>query len=113
MTEPLLITFLWHMHQPYYKDPLTGEYALPWTYLHAVKDYYDMAAIVDETPGARVVFNLVPSLLEQIADYASGKAVDSYLVRGRMDPADMTRGRPGFYPEEFFFRQPAADDRTQ
>ena len=102
MTEPLLITFLWHMHQPYYKDPLTGEYALPWTYLHAVKDYYDMAAIVDESPGARVVFNLVPSLLEQIADYASGKAVDSYLVRGRMDPADMTEEDRVFILKNFF-----------
>jgi alpha-amylase/alpha-mannosidase (GH57 family) len=43
----MYLTFLWHMHQPYYKDPLKGEYALPWTYLHAVKDYYDMAALVD------------------------------------------------------------------
>ena len=48
MSEPLYITFMWHMHQPYYKDPVTGEYVLPWAYLHAVKDYYDMAAIVDE-----------------------------------------------------------------
>ena len=82
MPNPLYITFLWHMHQPYYKDPLRGEYALPWTYLHAVKDYYDMAAIVDETPGARVVFNLVPSLLEQIRDYAAGNAADQFLLHG-------------------------------
>jgi alpha-amylase/alpha-mannosidase (GH57 family) len=102
MSEPLYITFLWHMHQPYYKDPHKGEYVLPWTYLHAVKDYYDMAAIVDETPGARVVFNLVPSLLEQLEDYAAGVAVDPFLVRGKMAPADMTDEDRRFILENFF-----------
>ncbi len=102
MTEPLYITFLWHMHQPYYKDPVKGEYALPWTYLHAVKDYYDMAAIVEQTPGAKVVFNLVPSLLEQIADYAAGTAVDAFLLHGRMAPADMTEENREFVIENFF-----------
>lgn len=102
MSDPLYITFLWHMHQPYYKEPERGEYLLPWTYLHAVKDYYDMAAIVDETPGARVVFNLVPSLLEQLADYAAGTAVDPYLVRGEMAPADMTEKDRLFIVDNFF-----------
>ena len=102
MSDPLYITFLWHMHQPYYKEPERGEYLLPWTYLHAVKDYYDMAAIVDETPGARVVFNLVPSLLEQLADYAAGAAIDPYLVRGEMAPADMAEEDRLFVVENFF-----------
>jgi alpha-amylase/alpha-mannosidase (GH57 family) len=102
MADPLYITFLWHMHQPYYKEPAKGDYLLPWTYLHAVKDYYDMAAIVDETPGARVVFNLVPSLLEQLADYAAGTAVDPYLVRGAMAPADMTEKDRLFIVDNFF-----------
>jgi alpha-amylase/alpha-mannosidase (GH57 family) len=102
MAEPLYITFLWHMHQPYYKEPVKGEYLLPWTYLHAIKDYYDMAAIVDDTPGARVIFNLVPSLLEQLEDYSGGKAVDQYLVRGKMAPADMTEEDRTFIVENFF-----------
>jgi alpha-amylase/alpha-mannosidase (GH57 family) len=102
MGEPLYITFLWHMHQPYYKDPLKGEYALPWTYLHAIKDYYDMAAIVDAAPGARVVFNLVPSMLEQIVDYAAGTAVDPFLLHGRMSPADMGEEARLFILENFF-----------
>ncbi|HEY6872866.1 MAG TPA: glycoside hydrolase family 57 protein [Geobacteraceae bacterium] len=102
MSDPLYITFLWHMHQPYYKDPLKGEYALPWTYLHAVKDYYDMAAIVDETPGARAVFNLVPSLLEQIEDYAGGSARDPFLVRGEMAPSDMGEDDRQFILDNFF-----------
>jgi len=102
MTEPLRIVFLWHMHQPYYKDPVKGEYALPWTYLHAVKDYYDMAAIVDATPGAKAVFNLVPSLLDQLLDYASGEAVDPWLLRARMSPADMDEEDRRFVLENFF-----------
>ena len=73
MSAPLQVAFIWHMHQPCYKDPQVGQYVLPWTYLHAVKDYYDMAALVDETEGARAVFNLVPSLLEQIQDYATAR----------------------------------------
>ena len=102
MADPLYVTILWHMHQPFYKDPVQGEYILPWTYLHAVKDYYDMPAIVDATPGAKVVFNLVPSLLEQIQDYAAGKAVDPFLVRARMAPADMNEEERLFVLENFF-----------
>jgi alpha-amylase/alpha-mannosidase (GH57 family) len=98
----LQVAFIWHMHQPYYKDPLTGKYGLPWTYLHAVKDYYDMAAIVDDTEGARVVFNLVPSLLEQIQDYAEGTAVDSFLNHGRLDPSEMTTENRRFILDNFF-----------
>ncbi len=100
--NPLYITILWHMHQPFYRDPERGEYLLPWTYLHAVKDYYDMAAIVDETPGARVVFNLVPSLLEQLADYADSTAIDPYLARGEMAPADMSEEDRLFILDNFF-----------
>ena len=36
------VVFLWHMHQPDYRDIITGEYYFPWTYLHAIKDYVDM-----------------------------------------------------------------------
>jgi alpha-amylase/alpha-mannosidase (GH57 family) len=102
MSEPLYVTFLWHMHQPFYKDPVLGEYILPWTYLHAIKDYYDMPAIVAATPGAKVVFNLVPSLLEQIQDYAAGTAVDPFLVRARRAPADLTEEEKLFIVENFF-----------
>ncbi|HEY6008864.1 MAG TPA: glycoside hydrolase, partial [Geobacteraceae bacterium] len=102
MANPLYVPILWHMHQPYYKEPQRGEYLLPWTYLHAVKDYYDMAAIVAGTPGARVTFNLVPSLLEQIVDYAAGNAVDPFLLRGEMAPADMGEEERLFLLENFF-----------
>jgi alpha-amylase/alpha-mannosidase (GH57 family) len=57
------------MHQPDYRDPATGEFRLPWTYLHALKDYSDMAAHVEAHPAARVTFNFVPVLLDQLEDY--------------------------------------------
>lgn len=102
MDEPMQVVFLWHMHQPYYKDPGKGEYVLPWTYLHAIKDYYDMAAIVDETPGARAVFNLVPSLLDQLLDYASGVADDPWLRHGKMAPGEMGEEERLFVLDNFF-----------
>lgn len=102
MGAPLSVIFLWHMHQPYYRDPVKGEYALPWTYLHAVKDYFDMAAIVEDAPEARAVFNLVPSLLEQIREYAAGEAVDPFLIRGKMSPSEMDQEDRLFILENFF-----------
>lgn len=102
MSHPQYVTFLWHMHQPYYKDPVRNEYVMPWTYLHAVKDYYDMAAIVRDTPGAKVVFNLVPSLLEQIVEYAEGQALDPFLLKGAMAPADMVEADRAFILDNFF-----------
>jgi len=73
------LAFLWHQHQPFYKDLLTGQYALPWVRLHATKDYYDMVAILDQFPKIKLNFNLVPSLLVQLEDYAQGNATDQFL----------------------------------
>jgi alpha-amylase/alpha-mannosidase (GH57 family) len=67
---PLKVVLCWHMHQPYYRDAVEGEYKLPWTYLHAIKDYEDMAALLEENTAARAVVNFTPTLLEQIDDYA-------------------------------------------
>ncbi|MEO5573154.1 MAG: glycoside hydrolase family 57 protein [Gammaproteobacteria bacterium] len=66
----LNVVLCWHMHQPQYRDLITGEYALPWTYLHAIKDYVDMAAIMEAIPEARAVVNFSPVMLEQLVDYA-------------------------------------------
>ncbi|HXZ58631.1 MAG TPA: glycoside hydrolase family 57 protein [Steroidobacteraceae bacterium] len=67
----LPVAVLWHMHQPQYRDALTGQYTLPWTYLHAIKDYTDMAAHLEGNPGARAVVNFSPVLLEQLEDIAT------------------------------------------
>jgi alpha-amylase/alpha-mannosidase (GH57 family) len=85
--HPLSIAFVWHMHQPYYKDDLTGTYVLPWVRMHGIKDYYDMPAILNDFPAVRQTFNLVPSLLKQILDYADNGAKDRFLEISQK-PAD-------------------------
>ena len=65
----LLLSLYWHMHQPDYRDSITGEYVLPWTYLHAIKDYCDMIYHIEANPQAKVSFNFVPILLDQLENY--------------------------------------------
>src|SRR5947208_1250674 len=69
----VILLFLWHHHQPYYRDPATGGTALPWVRLHATKDYFGMARLLQEFPGVRATFNLVPSLVDQWQRYAAGE----------------------------------------
>lgn len=73
------VVFLWHMHQPDYRNIMTGEYYFPWTYLHALKDYVDMVAHLEAQPKARAVFNFAPILLEQLDDYA--QQISNYFAR--------------------------------
>ena len=82
--KKLYLILCWHMHQPDYRDLPTGEYTLPWTYLHAMKDYTDMAYHLENHPRAKSVFNFVPVLLDQLEDYsrqfAEGKIRDPLLA---------------------------------
>lgn len=80
----LPVVLLWHMHQPHYRDALTGEYVLPWTYLHAIKDYTDMAAHLEADARARAVVNFTPVLLEQLEEIAARTA--EHLQRGTRLP---------------------------
>ena len=80
----LHLVFCWHFHQPDYRDA-DGRYQLPWTYLHAVKDYADMAAHLEAAPNISCVVNFVPTLTAQLEDYArqfeSGDLRDPLLAR--------------------------------
>ncbi len=67
----LNVVLCWHMHQPYYREGLKGEYHLPWVYLHGIKDYTDMAAHLENHPSMRAVVNFSPILLEQLHAYVS------------------------------------------
>src|SRR6185369_16662859 len=74
-----LVSFLWHMHQPFYKDLARNKYVMPWAYLHATKDYLGMPALTQEFPEIHQTFNLVPSLLLQLEEYARGEARDDSM----------------------------------
>ncbi len=67
------LVLIWHMHQPQYRDPASGRYVLPWTRLHALKDYWGMVRTLREFPNFHATFNVVPSLAAQLDEYASGK----------------------------------------
>ena len=71
MANRLDLVFLWHMHQPDYRDHRSGEFVLPWVYLHALKDYTDMAAHLERHPRMKAVVNFVPVLAEQIESYVA------------------------------------------
>ena len=101
------VCFLWHMHQPFYKDLVTGEYKLPWTRMHALKDYYGMVKVLEDFPEIRQTFNLVPSMLVQIEEYAAGHAADPFL-RAALKPAeDLTEAEQGFILQYFFQANPS------
>lgn len=86
----LRVVVLWHQHQPFYKDLVTGEYRLPWVRLHALKDYYGMVKLLDEFPNVHQTFNLVPSLITQIQDYVTGAAKDPFLEVAAKPAKDLT-----------------------
>jgi alpha-amylase/alpha-mannosidase (GH57 family) len=69
--KKLDLVLLWHMHQPDFRDPVTGEFLLPWVYLHAIKDYADMAGHLERHPRMHAAVNLVPVLLDQLEDYVA------------------------------------------
>ena len=86
------LVLVWHMHQPQYRDPSTGRYLLPWTRLHALKDYWGMVKVLGEFPGVHATFNFVPLLAEQIEEYAGGKFREpwfeiAFTAAGKLDPA--------------------------
>ncbi|MDR2395491.1 MAG: hypothetical protein LBD57_02620 [Endomicrobium sp.] len=100
--KKVYLAFLWHQHQPVYKNPNTGIYDLPWVRLHATKDYYDMVAILDNYPKIKSNINLVPSLLVQLEDYASGKAKDKFLEVTLKAASDLTEEDKIFILNNFF-----------
>jgi alpha-amylase/alpha-mannosidase (GH57 family) len=90
------------MHQPLYKDLVTGEYRLPWTRFHALKDYYGMVKVLQDFPGVHQTFNLVPSMIVQIQDYASGTAADPFLDCAAKPAEELNEAESEFVLRYFF-----------
>ncbi len=98
----LYLAFIFHMHQPYYRNLLTGESPSPWVRLHATKDYSDMVLILEKFPKIKQVFNLVPSLLEQIEDYAKDELKDYYQLLSYKKIDELTPAEKDFIYHNFF-----------
>ncbi len=102
----LRVIVLWHQHQPFYKDLVTGEYRLPWVRLHALKDYYGMVKLLEEFPDVHQTFNLVPSLISQIQDYVDGNAHDPFLRVAARPADDLTTDERRFALQYLFQANP-------
>src|SRR5688572_30553961 len=98
----IALAFLWHHHQPYYPDDVSGQNPMPWVRLHGVKDYYGMALHLLECPEMRCTINLVPSLVQQLQAYTDQGATDRYLDVSRM-PADGLAEDDALFVLDHFF----------
>ncbi len=102
----LPVAILWHQHQPYYRAHLGGDphgaYLMPWVRLHAVRDYYAMAALVAEFPNVHVTINFVPSLLAQLDDYVENGATDYWMELTRKPLSKLSEIERDFIVARFF-----------
>jgi alpha-amylase/alpha-mannosidase (GH57 family) len=98
-SEPLNVAFVWHMHQPYYRLGRGAPFEMPWARLHALKDYLDMVQTLSAYPDVHQTFNLVPSLVEQLEDYATGDFQDVYWEHTIKPAADLEPAERAFVLE--------------
>ncbi len=109
--DVIYLAIIWHQHQPvYYRDPETGIYAKPWVRVHAAKDYYDMAAMLQDYPNVHVTFNLTPSLIRQLDDFAAG-ATDMYWEMTMVPAEELTEDQQRFILRYFFDINPRVIQR--
>ncbi len=101
-TKKLSIAFYWHMHQPVYQLTPTGDYLMPWTRLHAVKDYLDMLVILDKFKNIKLNFNLVPVLLDELIDYGENGMHDIHSRLTVTDVKDLNDDDKEFIINNFF-----------
>lgn len=107
--QRLKVVLCWHMHQPDYRGPAHGDFQLPWVYLHAIKDYSDMAAHLEQNPDARAVVNFAPVLLEQLDEYVN--QIRAWLEQGTRirDPLLAALAGPGLPLEQSLRRRLISD----
>ena len=97
------LNFLWHMHQPYYRDDQSNEIIMPWVFLHAIKDYYDMPWYLEQIPGVKATFNLVPSLMVQLKAYEDFDVRDKLLTALRKEVKDLRPEQRLYLTEHLFY----------
>ncbi len=90
------------MHQPYYREPQTSEFVLPWVRLHASKDYLHMARLLQEFPRVRASFTMVPSLRDQLEEYARGAEDEDTRVTMKTVDGELTQGEKRHMLGRFF-----------
>jgi len=84
----LNLCFFWHMHQPDYRDR-EGVMRMPWVFLHAIKDYYDMPWLLRSYKGIKATFNITPTLIEQLNLYRDPLKNDRFLSLWERHPTKL------------------------
>ena len=96
------VVLLWHLHQPYYVNPLTRTAMMPWVRLHSVKGYLDMIDLVTGHAGVRVNFNFTPVLVRQIEELVRGEVRDLWEQWSRCPAAELDEQQQRGILENFF-----------
>lgn len=104
MSHPLYLAFVWHQHQPYYRDLVSGACTMPWVRLHAAKDYLDMVKRLEPFPTLHQTFNLVPSLLDQLEEYLPpANQTDAFLALSEQPAHQLSAEDQRLLLQGFFF----------
>lgn len=100
--KKLCIAFYWHMHQPVYQLNRDSDALMPWTRLHAVKDYLDMPLFMEKFPKLKMNFNLVPTLLDTLINYGENNFHDIHSRLTVTNINDLTDDDKEFILNTFF-----------
>jgi len=95
------VVFLWHMHQPDYRDPVSELPLLPWVRLHATRAYLDMADALERHPAVKAAVNFVPVLVDQLEALVSG-TTDLYQALSYKPARLLTEDDAQFLVRQFF-----------
>lgn len=102
---PLNLAIVLHQHQPYYRNVATDFYELPWVRVHAIHEYVDSPGILAQYPDTKVTYNVVPSLIEQLEDYADPETLDDHTQYAVLEwPVDAD-GHPSGFPASMTQRE--------
>ncbi|HEU4685056.1 MAG TPA: glycoside hydrolase family 57 protein [Nitrospira sp.] len=96
------VCFVWHMHQPYYTDPVAGSASMPWVRLHATKAYFDMGFLLEKHPAVKATFNFTPSLLLQLDEIGRGAVREHFLEHSQRPAEELRPEDKAFLIRHFF-----------
>ena len=100
------LPFLWHMHQPYYRNIISGDCIQPWVRLHGIHSYYDMMRLYEENPDINANINFVPSLLRQLKEYVEDGLTDKFMELSIIDAKELEPAHKIFILRNFFMANP-------
>lgn len=100
------LAFIWHMHQPYYRDMATGESTMPWVRFHGIHSYYDMLSLYERYPSTKGTINFVASLVDQLYEYVEGGKGDAFLEHTLVPAENLTPQQKVFLLRYFFMANP-------